>query len=124
MLISDNRCTYQMLQKELKIGFAPIHKIIHEELHVKKFVCHWVSHDLTEHQKAEHVRINNKVLQFHNDGGYNLISKIITGDEMCMSFFDIPTHEESEVWLFEDNPKPKMVRIQLAMKKVMDTVFF
>ncbi|GFX41700.1 hypothetical protein TNCV_3110961 [Trichonephila clavipes] len=32
MLMDDNRCTYQMIQKELNIGFAAINKIIHVEL--------------------------------------------------------------------------------------------
>ena len=31
MLMDDNRCTYQIIQKELGIGSATIHKIIHEE---------------------------------------------------------------------------------------------
>ena len=37
---------------------ATIHKIIHEEMHMKKLVCHCASHDLSEHQKAECVRMN------------------------------------------------------------------
>ncbi|XP_035226618.1 protein GVQW3-like [Stegodyphus dumicola] len=36
MLIDDNRCTYQMIQKELNTGSAAIYKFIHEELHMKK----------------------------------------------------------------------------------------
>ncbi|PRD33225.1 UNVERIFIED_CONTAM: hypothetical protein NCL1_18093 [Trichonephila clavipes] len=35
MLMDDNRCTYQMIQKELNFGSAAICKIIHEELHKK-----------------------------------------------------------------------------------------
>ncbi|GFV37450.1 uncharacterized protein TNCV_1157131 [Trichonephila clavipes] len=36
MLMDDNRCTYQMIEKELNIGSAAIHKIIHEESNIKK----------------------------------------------------------------------------------------
>ncbi|GFW50661.1 histone-lysine N-methyltransferase SETMAR [Trichonephila clavipes] len=61
MLMDDNRCTYQMIQKELNFGSAAIYKIIHEELHMKKVVCFWVPHNLTEHQKEERVRISKKV---------------------------------------------------------------
>ena len=40
MSIGDNRSIYQTIQKELNVGAADIHKIIHEERHMKKFVCH------------------------------------------------------------------------------------
>lgn len=38
MLIDDNHCTYQMIQEELSIVTAAIHKIIHE-LQMKKLIC-------------------------------------------------------------------------------------
>ncbi|GFU85290.1 histone-lysine N-methyltransferase SETMAR [Trichonephila clavipes] len=49
--MDDNRCTYQMILRELNIGSAAIHKIIHEELHTKKVVFRWVPHILTGHQR-------------------------------------------------------------------------
>ena len=48
---------------------------------MKKTVCHWVPHNLTEHQKEERVRISNETLELLNDGGHRIISKIATGDE-------------------------------------------
>ncbi|GFV98212.1 uncharacterized protein TNCV_4449691 [Trichonephila clavipes] len=36
MLMEDNRCTYQMIQKELNFGSAAMYKIIHVELNMKK----------------------------------------------------------------------------------------
>ncbi|PRD27596.1 UNVERIFIED_CONTAM: hypothetical protein NCL1_34918 [Trichonephila clavipes] len=61
MLMDNNRCTYQMIQKGLNIGSAAIYKIIHEELNMKKVVCLWFPHNLTEHQKEERVRISKKI---------------------------------------------------------------
>ncbi|PRD34364.1 UNVERIFIED_CONTAM: hypothetical protein NCL1_14889 [Trichonephila clavipes] len=69
---------------------------------MKKVVCRWVPHNLTEHQKEEHVRIN----------------------EMNIPFIDVPTRQESKIWVFEDDPTPTMVKRQRAMKKVMYAVFF
>ncbi|PRD27367.1 UNVERIFIED_CONTAM: hypothetical protein NCL1_35554 [Trichonephila clavipes] len=40
------------------------------------------------------------------------------------SFFDVPTCQESNVWVFEDDPIPTMVKRLRAMKKVMYAVFF
>lgn len=35
MLIDDNLCTYQMIEKEREIGSTSTHKIIHEEHNIK-----------------------------------------------------------------------------------------
>ena len=67
--------------KELQIGFAAMHKIIHEELPMKKVVCRWVPHNLTEHQKEKRVRISKETLKLLNVGGYRIMSKIVKGDE-------------------------------------------
>ncbi|GFW01308.1 histone-lysine N-methyltransferase SETMAR [Trichonephila clavipes] len=36
-----------------------------------------------------------------------------------MPFYDVPTRQESKVWVFEDDPMPTTVKSQRAMKKVM-----
>ncbi|PRD32537.1 UNVERIFIED_CONTAM: hypothetical protein NCL1_20122 [Trichonephila clavipes] len=59
MLMDDNLCIYQMIQKELNIGSAAIHKIIHEELHMKKIVCCWPPHNLTEQKLSSLQPIKN-----------------------------------------------------------------
>ncbi|PRD23705.1 UNVERIFIED_CONTAM: Histone-lysine N-methyltransferase SETMAR [Trichonephila clavipes] len=74
MLMDDNHCTYQIIQKELDIKYATVHKIIHGELHMKKVVCRWVPHNLTEHQKKRSVSESIKTLKLLNDGGHRIIS--------------------------------------------------
>ena len=56
-----------MMPKEHNIGSAAIHKIIHEELHMKKVICRYVSYNLTEHQKEERVRISKEILKLLNE---------------------------------------------------------
>ena len=79
----------------LNIRSAAMHKIIHGELHMKKFVFHWVPHDLTKFQKVKHVRICKETLELLNNGGHRLFSKIIIGDELCVPFFHVLKHQES-----------------------------
>ena len=38
------------------------HKIVNKELHIKKLACRYVLHYLTEHQKAERVKICKEIL--------------------------------------------------------------
>ncbi|GFW48133.1 uncharacterized protein TNCV_3076731 [Trichonephila clavipes] len=110
-----------MIQKELNIGSAAKHKIIHEELHMKKVVCRLFPHYLIEHQKEECVRISKVTIKLLNGGGHHLISK--TDDETNIPFFDIPTRQESKIWVFKIDPTPTMVKRQRATKKVMYAVF-
>ena len=77
----------RMMQKELNIGSVTIHKIIHEELQMRKLVCRWVARDLTEYQKAERDRICEGILKQFNDRKQHLISTTITGDETHIKFF-------------------------------------
>ncbi|GFV95081.1 uncharacterized protein TNCV_3708771 [Trichonephila clavipes] len=48
-----------------------------------------------------------------------MISKVVTGDETYNPFFDVPTCQESKLWVFEDDHAPTMVKNQRAMKKVI-----
>lgn len=59
-----------------------------------------------------------------NRGGHQIISKIITGDETYIHFFDCPTRQESRVWIHKDEPTPTVTKKLRAMKKVMYAVFF
>lgn len=93
-------------------------------MEVKNIVSRWVPHQLTEQQKAERVRICQQTFQLLNDGGHRIISKIITGDETYIPFYDVPTRQESKVWVFEDDPTPTTVKRKRAVKKVMYAVFF
>ena len=95
--MGNNRYTYQIPQKKLNLVSAAIHKIIHEELHMKKVVCRWVPHNLTEHQKEERVRISKETLKLLNDGRHGIILKIVTSNETYIPFFDVPTHQESKI---------------------------
>ena len=103
MLNKDNHCPYQMIQIKLNIRAITIHKNINEELYMKKLICCWVLHALTEHQKAECVRVCKETLKLLNDGGHILTSKIITVDEKHMLFLDFSTNQESKAQVSEDD---------------------
>ncbi|MEE2373769.1 transposase [Klebsiella pneumoniae] len=124
MVEEDNRITYAMIESKLKIGSSQVRSILHEHLHLKKVVSRFVPHHLTDFQKAERVRICQQTLDILNAGGHQIISKIVTGDETYIPFFDIPTRQESRIWIHEDEETPTMMKKQRAMKKVMYAVFF
>lgn len=124
MVRDDPHISYEYIQKSLQVSSDTVSKILHEELRMKKVVCRWVPHSLTQFQKDERVRISRQTLQMLSEGGQRLISKIVTGDETYIPFYDTPTRQESRVWIHEDDPTPTTVKKQRSMKKVMYAVFF
>ncbi|PRD27967.1 UNVERIFIED_CONTAM: hypothetical protein NCL1_33843 [Trichonephila clavipes] len=75
--------------------------------------CRWTPHNLTDHQKEEHVRISERI-----------ISKIVTDDEAYIPFIDDSTSRVSKVCVFQDDPTPSMVKRQRTMKEAMYAAFF
>ncbi|GFU91548.1 uncharacterized protein TNCV_2543141 [Trichonephila clavipes] len=73
---------------------------------MKIVVCRWVPHNPTEHEKEKRVKIGKETRKLLNGGGHRIISKIVTGDEMYIPFFDVPTRQENKVLIFEDDPTP------------------
>lgn len=124
LIEEDNKTTYAVIEHQLKIGSSAVRTIIHDHLHLKKVLTRFVPHHLSDFQKAERVRICHETLNFLNNGGHQIFSKIVTGDETYIPFFDVPTRQESRVWIHEDDETPTMIKKQRAMKKVMYAVFF
>lgn len=56
---------------------------------MKKLVCRWVIHNLTEHQKSERVRSSKETIKLPNDGGNHITSKMTTGDETYIPFLTV-----------------------------------
>lgn len=71
-----------MIQEEFNIGSAATHKIIHKILQIKKLVFFFflLTHNLTEYQKAEPIRISKETL-------LHIIFKIVTEDYTHMPLF-------------------------------------
>ena len=67
-------------------------------------------HNVTEHQRPEHVRISEEILKLLDYGGRRLISKIIATDGTHIPFFDVSMYEENKVWVFKNDLKPKTVK--------------
>lgn len=65
MLIDDNLCVYQRIQKELSIGSKAIRKIIDEELYMKNSLCRSVAHNYTV--KLRSVRISKEIQMLINE---------------------------------------------------------
>ncbi|GBP21682.1 hypothetical protein EVAR_16230_1 [Eumeta japonica] len=99
----DNLCTHHMIQNTL--GFRSVaYKILHDDSKMKNIGSPLVPYHLTRHQKSERVNISRQTLKLLNEAGRRIISKIVSGDEMYIPFYDSPTCYESEVWVHKIDP--------------------
>ncbi|GFX06499.1 uncharacterized protein TNCV_3017331 [Trichonephila clavipes] len=112
MLMYNKRCTYQMVQKKLKIGSEAIHKLIHDELYMKKVSYRWVPHNLTSSPKEERVRIVEDAIQHLNRSRLigdhrriNIINKLRTLSGSAMIHLQcIPSHVNLKYNGIADDP--------------------
>jgi hypothetical protein len=88
-------------------------------------VCHrLVPHFLSPQQKQLRVEICKENLKIFKDGGHQIVSKIITGDETYVHYYDAPTHREAKFWVYEGEVPPSIVKSEKTAKKIYYAVFF
>ncbi|CAH1995549.1 unnamed protein product [Acanthoscelides obtectus] len=101
LIIEDRHVTYREIEASFKISKTSIQKNLHEELGLRKLVCRWIPHLLTEEQKAARVNCCQKTLDRFNSGN----------SKNC-----------SAVWVFKGEEKPtKVIRSQSVSKTMVAT---
>ena len=87
-LEDDRRWSLQELQARTDIEQATVHKIIRENLHMRKIAAKWVPHALTEQQKWCRYQTCPIHLERYQNEGENLLNNIITSDETMVRAYE------------------------------------
>ena len=96
--------------KHTGIDQATVHKILREDLHMRKTAAKWVPHALTEQQKwcrYETCRIH---LERYQTEGENLLNNIITIDETWVRAYEPELKRQSAEWRYEGSPQRQKFR--------------
>lgn len=122
LILEDRHITYSEIQVSLGIGRSQIQKILHEELGVRKLFSRWIPHLLTEEQKAQRVNWCRRTLERFHQGTSNHVWSIVSGDESWIYSYEPELKTQSQVWVFQSEPKPtKVVRSRSVAKKMVAT---
>ena len=100
-LEDDRRWSVQELQTLTGIDKAIVHKILREDLHMRKIAAKWVPHALTEQQtwcRYETCRIH---LERYQNEGENLLNSIIIIDETWVRTYEPELKSQSAEWRHE-----------------------
>ncbi|GBP18631.1 Putative uncharacterized protein FLJ37770 [Eumeta japonica] len=78
MIETDKRVTYQQIQTTLGIGMSQVHKILHEDLAVKKLCTRFVRHVVILSSSGDRVCSH---IRFRESGGGSVIKSMSFGTE-------------------------------------------
>jgi hypothetical protein len=80
----------KVLCRKLKIGKAACLRMLHDDLHLEKFILHFVPHSLKADQKRSPVELSRELLQILEQNQRYEFEHILIADESC--FFDYFHH--------------------------------
>jgi histone-lysine N-methyltransferase SETMAR len=123
LIRGNRRITQAELSHNVGIGHHAVESIINN-LGYSKVCARWVPRMLTDVHKAERKRISSELLQQYEQPGDNFLSRIITGDESWVHYYEPETKRQSMEWRHDTSPRPKKFKTQASAGKVMVTVFW
>ena len=121
---NDPNVSVREISSDLDVSIGTVHKVLHEELGLKKISARWVPHVLTPDQKQNRVNCARQILDMFEPNGPKRISDIVTGDETWIHFYGIPNKRSNMMWLTKDDPRPVVCKPGFQSRKRLFTIFF
>ena len=108
----------------MDVSIGTVHKVLHEELGLRKISARWVPHVLTPEQKKNRVSCARQLLDMFEPNGPKRVSDVVTGDETWIYFYGIPNKRSNMMWLTKDEPRPVVCKPGFQSRKRLFTIFF
>ncbi len=105
------------------ISRATVHRIVHDELAMKKVLSQWVPKQLTETHQNECMASAIDFLTRYEQEGNAMLERIVTGDEMWVHHYTPLRKNRQWSGKSNDESAPKKFKAVKSAKKVMCTVF-
>ena len=119
MVKQDARFTVKEIADGVGVSSGTVHKILTQELKLRKVCARWVPHLLTKEQKTTSVKMAKYLLKKYKIFDKRRISELFTGDEIWVYYFE--PQRRIKQWPQKDQARP--IRIKSAAK-VLYAVFF
>lgn len=123
MLNSDRRLSVRMLADECNIPKSTVHRIVTEDLGMRKICAKMVPKVLSDEQKAARATISRDLLE-QCESDPNFLDNVIMGDETWVFEYDPESKRQSAEWHTADSPCPKKARMSKSRVNAMLIVFF
>jgi len=112
-----------MISSELNFNRFTVHKILTQDLDMRKMCAKMVPKNLTTEQKASRRDVCLDLLD-RLEREPEFFIRVITGDESWIFEYDLETKHQSREWHTTDSPHPKEARMSKSKIKSMLISFF
>ena len=124
LVLENRKISIECIVQETGLSTGTVHTILHEHLSMSKVCARWVPKMLTPDIKATRVNTSSVLLSRYNVNPENFLSRVVTGDETWVYYYDPPSKFESMEWKHAGSPRTKKFKVSRTTKKVMATVFW
>ena len=124
LVLENRKISIECIVQETGLSTGTVHTILHEHLSMSKVCARWVPKMMTPDMKATRVNTSSVLLSRYNVNPENFLSRVVTGDETWVYYYDPPSKFESMEWKHAGSPRTKKFKVSRTTKKVMATVFW
>ncbi len=104
------------------ISIGSVHRIITQDLKLRKIASRFIPKILTDNQKQRHVDATQRNLQRLEDEPL-LLRRVVTGDESWVHCYQPNLKQQDMAWVSRQDPRPVKALRARSVKKVMLTTF-
>ena len=123
LILNDRRLTVDIISDELNLSKTIVHRILTENLKMKRVASKVVPRILSDEQKKKRLD-NSKEMLLKIQKNPEFLKRVITGDESWVYGYDPETKQMSSQWLTSTEQPPKKAKSQKSAVKCMLILFF
>jgi [histone H3]-lysine36 N-dimethyltransferase SETMAR len=97
IVMQDRRLKVSEIAERMDIPKTTIHRMLTDDLNMRKLSARWVPKLLTPSQKQDRVDISNENLDLMEQD-WDLLSTLVTGDETWVYYYDPETKQQYMQW--------------------------
>ncbi|XP_023236182.1 uncharacterized protein LOC111635452 [Centruroides sculpturatus] len=124
MVLDDSQLKVRELADMVGISKSAVHRILTENLDMRKLCARWVLRLLTMGQKQRRENVSIESLVMFRSNKAEFLRRYITMDETWMHHFTPETKEQSKEWTERGESAPKKAKTVPSAGKVMASVFW
>ena len=122
-ILEDRRVTVDNVAEHFGISYGTCQDNISNKLGMRRISARWVPRLLLPEQILVRVKMYNGYCRQYNDEGDIFLSRVVTGDETWIHFFEPESKQQSSVWKHPSSPSPTKALISKSAGKVMAIIF-
>ncbi|XKL61109.1 hypothetical protein PGB90_008166 [Kerria lacca] len=108
----------------IEIARGTVHSILHDELLVSKRCARWVLKQLTEQHRTNRMGASLAFLTQYHERGEEYLSRIVTGDESWVHYYQPESKEQSKIWKKKGSEPTRKFKTLPSEGKVLLTIFW